>query len=402
MENTYRLAIISIILFVGCSSATEKTPQPVQEIVPLVVPEDIRQYDSLTVYSADAKPPLDIEFKREMSFDETAEILIGSIGKVAVDQSNRVFLMDKDQLLIHVYNPDGSYSTSLGRKGRGPGEFQNLHSIRIHSDQLWAVDGNAIPLRINTYSLDSLTFVKTVKLKAENLGDFEKLRGYTPRTFYPLADGRLFIVGYRNLFPSNHPTERYVRYYLQNESGEIISDQVLEQKNKYIVHKFPGYTVAYGDFPFLAGSLFAISKEGNIYSARTDKFLVKVYNRYGDYLNEFEYPFRRKKINREEIMKIAENDTRREVIVNSELPERWPALESMLVDDKNRLWVSTIVDDLQVREWWILKDNGKVITKFIWPVDKPIEEVKNGYLYARETDMETGLQEIVRYRIKMN
>ena len=64
------------------------------------------------------------------------------------------------------------------------------------------------------------------------------------------------------------------------------------------------------------------------------------------------------------------------------------------------LWIATIVDDMDVYKWWILKDTGEVITKFEWPRDHPIEEVRNGKLYARETNEETGLEEIVRYDIE--
>lgn len=39
---------------------------------------------------------------------------------------------------------------------------------------------------------------------------------------------------------------------------------------------------------------------------------------------------------------------------------------------------------------------------FTWPRCLQIEEIKNGKLYAREADEETGLQQIVRYRIEMN
>lgn len=74
----------------------------------------------------------------------------------------------------------------------------------------------------------------------------------------------------------------------------------------------------------------------------------------------------------------------------------------MFFDDEDRLWVSTIIDSNEVYEWWVLKNTGAVITQFEWPRGKPIEVVNNGYLYTRETDEETRIQEIVRYRIEMD
>lgn len=83
------------------------------------------------------------------------------------------------------------------------------------------------------------------------------------------------------------------------------------------------------------------------------------------------------------------------------MPEYWPAINNLIIDDENRLWISTIVDDFDIYEWWILEKSGEVITRFEWPRDYPIEVVKCGYMYTRETNEKTGLEEVVRYRIKL-
>lgn len=61
---------------------------------------------------------------------------------------------------------------------------------------------------------------------------------------------------------------------------------------------------------------------------------------------------------------------------------------------------ATIVEDFDVYEWWILEKTGEVITRFEWPRDKSTEEVKNGYMYTRETD-DKGVEKVVRYHINM-
>jgi len=73
----------------------------------------------------------------------------------------------------------------------------------------------------------------------------------------------------------------------------------------------------------------------------------------------------------------------------------------MKIDDLDRLWIATTVEDMSVYEWWVLEETGELITKFKWLRDEPIEVVKNGYMYTRETEEETGLQTIVKYRIEM-
>ena len=73
----------------------------------------------------------------------------------------------------------------------------------------------------------------------------------------------------------------------------------------------------------------------------------------------------------------------------------------MLIDANNHLWVSTIVEDFDVYECLVLEETGELITKFEWPRDEPIEIIKNGKMYTRQTDKETGLEQVVRYGIEI-
>ena len=70
------------------------------------------------------------------------------------------------------------------------------------------------------------------------------------------------------------------------------------------------------------------------------------------------------------------------------------------MDDKNRLWISTItVSDKRTYTWWVLQDTGELRTTFSWPENRSVEKIKDGFLYARETNESTGQQQVVRYRI---
>ena len=85
-----------------------------------------------------------------------------------------------------------------------------------------------------------------------------------------------------------------------------------------------------------------------------------------------------------------------------QLPGLWPAIDNLLVDDEHLLCVSTIVENFDICQWWILKASGELITKFEWPRDEPIEAIKNGKMYTRQTDEETGLEQVVRYNVEIN
>lgn len=155
--------------------------------------------------------------------------------------------------------------------------------------------------------------------------------------------------------------------------------------------------------PFLQQPKVAISNEGTIYTANSESPLIKMHNSDGDYLKSFYIPMEKKSMDRDELIKLfaEEDEENTNLLLHAELPEKWPALSDIVIDDENRLWVSTIPVKDSLHEWLVIDNNGELITTFEWPRNEPIEVIKNGKMYTRLTDEETGLQQVVRYRIEM-
>jgi len=355
------------------------------------------------------KPNNDIKFIRETVFGETEKNMLGEIGDVAVDNSDRVFIVDKDQKVIHVYKPDGRYLTSIGREGKGPGEFMIMGSVKIYSNKLYASDGDRLLRRVEVYSLKSLSFSQTLDFWAKNHGKIKELRNYVPVRFYPIDKD--FIVAYAQPGTDYLRGKSFIRYYKTNQNGKIITGKILEQENlRHLVYRRPnGGTIGY-TFSFLKKSLFAMAKNGHFYIANSNNFKIYVYDNDGRKIQILQHPFPKRKLTRmglieqykQKDMSFLGNDVAVKMIRNANnLPSYWPVLSSMFVDDQNRLWVSTIIENNKVYEWWVLKKTGEVISKFKWPRDKPIKQVRNGYMYTLESDQKTGIQKVVKYKIKM-
>lgn len=98
----------------------------------------------------------------------------------------------------------------------------------------------------------------------------------------------------------------------------------------------------------------------------------------------------------------AADEQTKNAIRNDNLPDSWPAFNALKFDDEKRLWISTTSEDLDVFEWWVLKDSGELLTTFTLQRDYSIEVVKDGYFYTHEIDRETGLQRIVKYRFEID
>jgi hypothetical protein len=190
-------------------------------------------------------------------------------------------------------------------------------------------------------------------------------------------------------------------YYFLDKKGQIASEKLFEKKSSIqVLVPLPGRRVGmpisvYGE------SLVSLSDENLIYSAWSTDFLIKIYGPDGEYERAFYYPSDEVPLTAESISKVG-SQLLQKGMSSMDLPESWPVLNTLIVDDENRLWVSTTVKDHEVYEWWVLRKNGEVITKFEWPRNKSVEEVRNGYVYTRETEEETGLQQIVRYSFEID
>ncbi len=401
-----------LFLLVGCSSQKAD------------IPEHIKGTENLKVFSADAEPSASIELAREATymapdrfslewFDETVSSY-SWFGSIEIDNSGRVFIADDKATKIHVFDPDGNYLQSIGGKGRGPGEFQSITDtqVGVRENELYVFDLREF--RTTTYSLDSLQVIKSESVKPPvNQDDFDEISGWR-RAAPMLRSNGTYLAGFMEQKMNanvgspkyNLDKDRPRKYYLMNRESKLVSDKIFEiHKAREIlttqIGKRPLFNIR--PMPFLGRTIIRVSNDNHIYTTWTDDFLIKVYSPDGTYQRAIYYPFPKKPISKEQLITLFDKDDRnRKLVENAELPKNWPVIRSMTVDDQNRLWVSTIVEEDGVRQWWVLENTGELVAKFRWPDNRSIKAVKNGNAYAVVTDQDTGQQKIVKYRVKVD
>ena len=354
-------------------------------------------------------------------------MLLGEMGPFAVGPNGEVFLSDSDQSTVHAFQSDGSYIKSLGRQGRGPGEFMMIYgytTITTHGNRLYVTDlagmTNLFPYRMHMFSLDDLSFIKTIDLLAENRSEFEELSGHYSRNLFPLNNGT-FLVSYHRSPNEYQEQDSFIKYVIQDSVANIISDPFLKQKDRKqlsteIKSVYRGRIndyIAITSFPFFGKSILEVSGDDTIYAVNhTEKFKIDVYSIEADIVRTINHDYNNVPFNEENVIDRYERTNYKEELGDGavakmieeaeQLPTHWPAIQEMLIDSDNRLWVSTIVEDFDIYEWWVLEPSGELITRFEWPRDEPIEVIKNGKMYTRQTDEETGLERVVRYSIEIS
>ncbi|MDR8393824.1 6-bladed beta-propeller [Aliifodinibius sp. S!AR15-10] len=289
------LFIVILIMAVGCSNQPEsQVPNDIK------IPEHLKKLENLTVYEEDSKPVHDIQLERTASYGSSEEeyVLVGGPeGTLArVDHRGRVFIPDRRQQVIHVLGPQGDYITHIGRKGRGPGEFEIISDIGIGSTYFYAYDSDR--LRINVFSLDSLAFSHTINLDRTDWEGNARRLGDTGGFF--VLDEQTLLKELAFSLPDNFKMwdntavldSNSYRYYTMNHEGELTSGEIFRQKRRqWTLYTFRGGTHA-THLPIHGKPLMTVSQDGRIFSARSGEFLIKVHDPDGQYLRAFYHPYK--------------------------------------------------------------------------------------------------------------
>lgn len=383
MSILKRIGILFLLL-IGCSAVSEEN-----------VPQHIQELENVTVHTIPANPDT-VRLTADQRFTGNDSLLLNSIRDIAVDTSGMVYIGDSDRNAIHAFLPNGTYSTTIGGEGNGPGEFRRIWKIKAAADRLYGYDSPN--MRLNIYALETKKPVDQIDFDPANFRDAGDLEGFSSlSSFYPINDNRI-IAGLGKLTPDN---QRPVYYYIIDENGYAVSEQLLEQ------HEKPAYAMDVDGMkyslmlPFARESLLDVSPNQTLFTANTDEFLIKTYDTTGTYQRAFYYPYQNAPMVKEEFLNRYPEGPFRKGLSEAEYPETWPALSNMLVDDQSRLWISTITPNEDVYQWWVLDEHGELLGRFTWPRTHEITVIRNGYVYTVENDEETELEEVVRYKIEM-
>src|SRR5688572_17589523 len=62
------------------------------------------------------------------------EYSFGGINELEVAEDGRIYVFDRQVPALREYDPAGKYIRTLGREGKGPGEYEQANGVAIHRD----------------------------------------------------------------------------------------------------------------------------------------------------------------------------------------------------------------------------------------------------------------------------
>ena len=108
MKIKVKFMLIIFVLFSFLSTKAEI------EVKTLICPEN----PLYGVFKFELSPPLIIGSEKDDHY------FFSSLRKIIADNDGRIYALDNKAARIQVYNKNGEYVETIGRKGQGPGEFE--------------------------------------------------------------------------------------------------------------------------------------------------------------------------------------------------------------------------------------------------------------------------------------
>jgi hypothetical protein len=391
IQSIFRLFAIPpliVILLASCSSAPE-----------IELPEGVASLENLQVVNTTIDQIPELNLERVTRYGDTDDIIIGRIGSLAVDSAGRVYISDNSRLVIHIYDPNGSYLTQIGGEGDGPGEFRRITSIVPLGDFIHVLDRNS--LRITRFHMEDYSFAENKEIPiGDNIN--EKYLPYP--TKLSVIDSDHYMIHFGVGMVVNSASEPMIAGRIMNWTDATLEENVIYTfpANDVIIDR-EGGSQRMMPMDYKRSSHLVMDNDSQIIYSWSDDLLFKFYDTKGDYQKAVYLPYEKVPLNRNEVL--AEYSDVSEpwisMIRNDNMPDTWPAFSKMMLDDKGRIWISLITSDSETYTWLLInpstgeasgrinRDSGK------WSAI----DVKDGHLFALEVNAESGLVEVVKYKI---
>jgi len=295
------------------------------------------------------------------------EYMFSQIRSIAVDEKERIYVLDTKEAHVKVFDKNGEYIKTVGRKGQGPGEMSLPFSICITSqNEIVVQDLNN--RRIMFYSLDG-SFINS------------------------LSTAKIIIVGF-NI----------------DSRGNIIGIISIRGPDKQVIElqKFNSdlsYLYSFGSFslpsrsstfnPFMPELCWAVSKEDNVICGYPANYEFKLFNPEGKVIRKVIKDYKSIKITQEEIEK---SKKRLPGPMRLDIPLYHSAYQDLTIDEENRIFVQTWERSENEEGYYydVFDSEGKYIAKI--HLKFPPRIWKRNKLYTIEED-QNGFHMVKRYKV---
>jgi len=336
-------------------------------------------------------PARTVAFEEDFTYkekDEAGEIRIYKPGRFIADGRGNIYIEDDSDMAIKVFDAQGKYLRTIGRKGSGPGEFGRIADMAILPDGRLLVT------------------------------DFE-----TRRTSFFSPEGQ---------FLSSFQWKKFFsQVYLATDSSYTVADMVVSEETRELWVKTIDFSgeevVSFGKFsypefkmlqqgeitfstsvPWSPQSIFAGDRKRQwLYHCLNDKYVIEVYDGQGRLFRKIDRPYSPPPVTSEDIEEFEARFKDRpdspfaKMTKEMQLPKVKTVTDRMVVDDEGNLWVRTNEEREEGGKTFTAVDifdaEGLYMTG-VWLDIFPVA-FAGQKMYRASEDEETGIRQIKRYRV---
>ncbi len=346
-----------------------------------------------------------------LAYERVIDGNFGGLGSVAVDRQGVIYATDFMAQHIRVFSSAGVPIDTIGREGRGPGEYSGIGSIVVgRGDTLFTLD---LALRKITAYAPGKRSVPSYTLS------MPRMPGESPANLLQAPSAGGFVVGYEEAFQVGRGTNPSVsvRYLLAN--GTLARDTLFTTPAAEALVIRSGKSIGVGPLPYGREPFYGLSADDRVLWSWNDALRVASVRLDGASTRildgqSAEHPVSRRDLDR--LIASYEDSVAqrqlREAVREGKLPKTKPAFRAMVIDDLSRIWLGRIT-----ASDWVVMRGGRLsyaspTGKTIWevldgdrrstvslPEEVDLRVVRNGKAYGVHRD-DDGIETIVVYTVQ--
>lgn len=317
-----------------------------------------------------------------------------SITALDVDRQGRIYVGDFYQQKVTVLGPDGRHSRAFGGRGSGPGEFRSIRNLQVlPGDSVLVYDPGLVRVSVYAPGADRPAYVTNLAPNLPGAGPFHLWRtrvndGYVA-LFRPMF---MFMAGTAQ--PKREDAVRVL-----DLDGTPRGDRLLAFPSKSFLVASSSVTPN----PFGREGLVGIDSEDRLHFLWNDSLRVRTLALSGEpaggFAGRHTPPVVAPRDVEGELASMGENGrTTFERVLRDSVPERWPAVSALLVDDRDRIWTALNGPRGGPTEWVAFSTAGAYMGSVLVPQGVTVRLIRGGRMYAERSD-EDGVPHLVVLRL---
>lgn len=342
----------------------------------------------------------ELTFSKELLVDaDNPEILIGAFSGMAVDDQNHIYIADTKLQQIHKFSSEGNYLASIGREGKGPGEFDRLNpSIKVQNNQLFVLQNNS--REIDVFDAQTNTYIATVSI--ENIKIDNKPIG-TPRNIFPSENGTVIVSFVDPYFfkPEDGDAQKFITLSEVDLNGGFINEKLLQFSTPYPTNNRLVYMEDNSINIFTADmypDMKIISNKGKIVIAKSDSLQFTEYDFDGSMISKVSAQNSLVPFTESDLDSLSNKRGNKiiKAVNNAGKPNFWPAFEEFVVDSDGRYWIKQHNPWSDIQPWLIIDSSSDAKWTVNLPSDIKLYPGVGGNAYAIH-ESPNGLASVYRY-----